>query len=140
MFRTVTVMTKHWVARIALLFLAVPAFAQTGTDMVEVEPIKCWWRTSTSAVKMAESFDLTLTCQVVETETNRVVADFSKLDPTVVQLPPFEVTGGSQASDLKTPSRRFFQYEYTVRYIGEDRKSTRLNSSHTDISRMPSSA
>ena len=27
-----------------------------------------------------------------------------------------------------------------VRLRGEDRKSTRLNSSHTDISRMPSSA
>mgnify|MGYP003341086555 CR=1 FL=1 len=28
----------------------------------------------------------------------------------------------------------------TVRAVTEDRKSTRLNSSHTDISRMPSSA
>ena len=28
----------------------------------------------------------------------------------------------------------------TAELIGEDRKSTRLNSSHTDISRMPSSA
>ena len=120
MFRTVTVMTKHWVARIALLFLAAPAFAQTGTDMVEVEPIKCWWRTSTSAVKMAEAFDLALTCQVIETETNRVVADFSKLDPTVVQLPPFEVLGGTHAGDLTLPGKRFFQYDYRLRLIAED--------------------
>ena len=28
----------------------------------------------------------------------------------------------------------------TLGIVGEDRKSTRLNSSHTDISRMPSSA
>ena len=27
-----------------------------------------------------------------------------------------------------------------LKSVGEDRKSTRLNSSHTDISRMPSSA
>ncbi len=48
--------------------------------MVEVEPITCWWRTSTSAVRSGESFDLRLTCAVVETEANKVVPDFSKLD------------------------------------------------------------
>ena len=32
------------------------------------------------------------------------------------------------------------QTENAITYNGSDRKSTRLNSSHTDISRMPSSA
>ena len=99
---------------------AVPAVAQTGTDMVEVEPITCWWRTSTSAVRSGESFDLRLTCAVVETEANKVVADLSKLDPTVVQLPPFEVLGGTHAGDLVTPGKRFFQYDYRMRLIAED--------------------
>lgn len=88
--------------------------------MVEVEPIVCWWRTSTSAVRTGESFGLTLTCAVVETEANKVVADFSKLDPTVVQLPPFEVQGGTHAGDLVTPGKRFFQYDYRLRLIAED--------------------
>ena len=88
--------------------------------MVEVEPITCWWRTSTSAVRTGESFGLTLTCAVVETEANKVVADFSKLDPTVVQLPPFEVLGGTHAGDLVTPGKRFFQYDYRLRLIAED--------------------
>jgi hypothetical protein len=88
--------------------------------MVEVEPITCWWRTSTSAVRIGESFDLRLTCAVVETEANKVVADFSKLDPTVVQLPPFEVLGGTHAADLVTPGKRFFQYDYRMRLIAED--------------------
>jgi hypothetical protein len=103
-----------------LLVSAVPAVAQTGTDMVEVEPITCWWRTSTSAVRTGESFGLTLTCAVVETEANKVVADFSKLDPTVVQLPPFEVINGTHAGDLVTPGKRFFQYDYRLRLIAED--------------------
>src|SRR6186997_277500 len=104
-----------------LLISAVPVAAQTGTDMVEVEPITCWWRTSTSAVRTGESFGLTLTCAVVETEANKVVADFSKLDPTVVQLPPFEVLGGgARAGDLVTPGKRFFQYDYRLRLIAED--------------------
>ena len=93
---------------------------QVPVDMVEVEPITCWWRTSTSAVRTGESFGITLTCAVVETEANKVVADFSKLDPTVVQLPPFEVLGGTHAGDLVTPGKRFFQYDYRLRLIAED--------------------
>lgn len=112
---------KKFIIIAGVLFAGIaPAFAQTGTDMVEVEPITCWWRTSTSAVRTGESFDLRLTCAVVETETNKVVADFSKLDPTVVQLPPFEVLGGTHAGDLVTPGKRFFQYDYRMRLIAED--------------------
>ena len=93
---------------------------QAPVDMVEVEPITCWWRTSTSAVRSGEPFGLTLTCAVVETEANRVVADFSKLDSTVVQLPPFEVIGGTHPGDLVMPGKRFFQYDYRLRLIAED--------------------
>ncbi len=94
--------------------------APQPVDMVEVEPITCWWRASVTAVRTAEPFDLRLTCSVVETDANRVVADFSKLDPTVVQLPPFEVLGGTHAADLTTPGKRFFQYDYRLRLLSED--------------------
>lgn len=114
-------MNKH-ILRAALLLVvsASSAFGQTGTDLVEVEPITCWWRTSTTAVRTGESFDVRLTCAVVETEAARVVPDLSKLDPTVVQLPPFEVTGGTHAGDLVTAGKRFFQYDYRMRLITED--------------------
>jgi hypothetical protein len=91
----------------------------SGVVDVEVEPITCWWRSSTSAVRSGEPFTLMLTCQVVETETTKVVPDLSKLDPTVVQLQPFEVTGGSRAPDMRVPGKRFFQYEYQLRLINE---------------------
>jgi hypothetical protein len=88
---------------------------------VEVEPITCWWRTSVTAVRTAEPFDLRLTCAVVETDATKVVADFSKLDETVVQLPPFEVLGGgTHAADLTVPGKRFFQYDYRLRLLSED--------------------
>ena len=103
-----------------LLSIGVPAIAQTGTDMVEVEPITCWWRSSVTAVRTAEPFDLRLTCAVLETDANKVVADLSKLDPTVVQLPPFEVLGGTHAADLTAPGKRFFQYDYRLRLLSED--------------------
>jgi hypothetical protein len=93
---------------------------QAPVDMVEVEPITCWWRPSVTAVRTAEPFDLRLTCAVVETDANKVVADLSKLDPTVVQLPPFEVLGGTHAADLTVPGQRFFQYDYRLRLLSED--------------------
>jgi len=113
-------MTKTFITAVGFSLLSSLAFAQTGTDMVEVEPITCWWRTSTSAVRTGESFGMTLTCAVVETEANKVVPDFSKLDPTVVQLPPFEVLGGTHPGDLVRPGKRFFQYDYRLRLIAED--------------------
>jgi hypothetical protein len=89
------------------------------TEDVEVEPITCWWRTTTSAVRTGEPFGLTLTCSVVETESTKIVPDQSRLDAAVVQLPPFEVLGGSHPGDLKTPGKRFFQYDYRLRVISE---------------------
>jgi hypothetical protein len=105
-----------------LVFAQVPSPKPEAppVDMVEVEPITCWWRTSVTAVRTAEPFDVRLTCSVVETEANKVVADFSKLDPTVVQLPPFEVLGGTHAGDLTVPGKRFFQYDYRLRLMSED--------------------
>ena len=93
---------------------------QAPVDMVEVEPIRCWWRTSSSAVRTGEPFTLTMTCAVVETEANKVVPDHSKLDQQVVQLPPFEVIGGTHPGDIVVPGKRFFQYAYRVRLIAED--------------------
>jgi hypothetical protein len=111
-------------AAVLLMMMLSPlaAFAQApppGTTNVEVEPITCWWRSSTSAVRSGEPFNLMLTCQVVETETTKVVPDQSKLDSSVVQLQPFEVIGGSHAPDMRVPGKRFFQYEYRLRLINE---------------------
>ena len=105
---------------------AAPVFARQASPQrppdtvdVEVEPITCWWRTTTSAVRTGEPFGLTLTCSVVETESTRIVPDQSRLDASVVQLPPFEVLGGSHPGDLRTPGKRFFQYDYRLRVISE---------------------
>jgi len=99
--------------------------AQEGTpivtgDTVGLDPIACWWRTSAAAVRVGEHFALVLTCAVVETQTTRVVADLAQLDPSVLQLSPFQVVDGSPSADLRSATRRFFQYEYTLRVIGED--------------------
>jgi hypothetical protein len=96
--------------------VAPPAAAQN----VETDPIQCWWRTSAGAVRVGEPFSLVLTCAVVENDSAKVIVDQSKLEPSVIQLTPFEVTGGSHGADLRTGERRFFQYEYRLRLIAEN--------------------
>ena len=71
-------------------------------------------------MRVGEPFSLVLTCAVVENDSAKVVVDQSKLEPSVLQLAPFEVTGGSHGADLRTDDRRFFQYEYRLRLIAEN--------------------
>jgi hypothetical protein len=49
-----------------------------------------------------------------------VVPDQSRLEPAALQLPPFEVIGGSRGPDLHSDNRRFFQYQYNLRLINEE--------------------
>jgi hypothetical protein len=107
----------------ALVLAVVPAAGAQSTppvQNVEVDPIRCFWRTSTDAVRVGEPLTLTLTCSVLDTAATTVVPDQSRLDPGVLQLPPFEVRSGTQAPDLHTASRRYFQYAYELRYVGEE--------------------
>ena len=49
---------------------------------------------------------------------------------------PFNASGGGYVSYYGTHMHARFE----ATHLGKDRKSTRLNSSHSEISRMPSSA
>ena len=82
---------------IALLGVAATASAQN----VEVDPLQCWWRTSAGAVRMGETFSLVLTCSVLDSDAVRVVPDQGPLEPMAIQLPPFEVVGGTHHADLR---------------------------------------
>ena len=94
---------------------ATAAPAQT----VQTDPLQCWWRTSTGAVRIGEPFTVVLTCAVLETDEVTVVPDQTRLEPSVVQFAPFEVLGGSHGADLRSDQRRFFQYEYRLRLIAD---------------------
>ncbi len=96
------------------------ACSAIAAQNVETDPMQCWWRTSAGAIRVGEPFSLVLTCAVVENDAAKVVVDQSKLEPSVIQLAPFEVTGGSHGADLRTDERRFFQYEYRLRLIAEN--------------------
>jgi len=63
-----------------------PADAMTN---VEVDPIRCWWRTSSGAIRIGEHFELWLTCATLENEAVQVVPDQSHLGVDVAAMAPF---------------------------------------------------
>ena len=97
-----------------------PSAAQPGPDMVAMEAMQCWRRIASHAVHVGERFDMLLTCAVVETGTARVVPDLVWLEPETLGVSPFEVLDGERYDDVVRGPRRFFQYRYALRIIGED--------------------
>jgi hypothetical protein len=101
------------------LMLAAAGVSNAAAQTVQTDPLQCWWRTSTGAVRVGEPFTVVLTCAVLETEETKVVPDQTRLEPSVVQFAPFEVLGGTHGADLRSDQRRFFQYEYRLRLIAD---------------------
>lgn len=97
-----------------------PSAAQPGPDMVAIEAMQCWRRIASHAVHVGERFDMVLTCAVVDTETARVIPDLAWLEPETLGVSPFEVLDGERYDDVVRGPRRFFQYRYALRIIGED--------------------
>ena len=87
---------------------------------VAVAPIECWWKTDRSAVRVGEQFQLTLTCAVLDTEKVKVVVDESSLAPSALHLVPFEIVERPALPRHHERPRRFFQYQYTMRVLGEE--------------------
>jgi hypothetical protein len=99
-----------------------PARPTTPANPAEViaPPIECWWKTDRSAVRVGEQFTLTLTCAVLDTERVKVVVDESGLAPSALHLVPFDIVGGERFRDILNAPRRFFQYQYVMRVLGEE--------------------
>jgi len=98
---------------------AISASAQNAETM-EVDALQCWRRIGANAVHVGERFTMTLTCAVVETNEARAVPDLAWLAPETLTVSPFEVLEGQRYQDIVRGSRRFFQYRYELRIIGED--------------------
>jgi hypothetical protein len=69
---------------------------------------------------VGETFDLMLTCAVLDTDRVKVVVDESALAPSALHLVPFDIVGGERFRDIVNTPRRFFQYRYSMRVLGEE--------------------
>lgn len=94
--------------------------AVAGSDRGSIEAIRCWRRVGRNAVYVGERFDLLVTCSVAETPLARAVPDLAGLEPESLSVSPFEVLEGERYDDLVRGPRRFFQYRYRLRIIGEE--------------------
>jgi len=97
-----------------------PPTRPAAAGEASVPPIECWWKTDRSAVRVGEKFLLTLTCAVLDTERVKVVVDESALAPSALHLVPFDIVGGERFRDIMNAPRRFFQYQYSMRVLGEE--------------------
>jgi hypothetical protein len=86
---------------------------------VESDPIKCWWKTDTTAVQVGERFTVVLTCGVIETGPIKVVPAANQLEAGAIQVTPFEVVSGSRRDDIVVPPWRYMQFEYVVRLMND---------------------
>ncbi|HEY6362531.1 MAG TPA: hypothetical protein VIX63_15565 [Vicinamibacterales bacterium] len=123
--------TKSWRLGMAIMlavggtWVSAPVTAQSPARGAEAgdagaNPINCWWKTDKSAVRIGEPFGLTLTCRVMETDRVAVVPNVSDIEPTSIQLTPFDVVGGTRQEDIVTPPWRYLEYVYSVRLLGEE--------------------
>ena len=85
------------------------------------------------------AIDFVLTSPLVRArETAQILATRLKSKPAIAEVEALSPGGRPQAINdaIKAHARRYRR----LAIVGQDRKSTRLNSSHEWISRMPSSA
>jgi hypothetical protein len=95
------------------------AAAQGRPGEAATDPIKCWWKTDRTAVRVGERFKLVLTCASIETAATTVVPAVNQLEPGAIILTPFEAVSGIRREDVVVPPWRFLQYEYTMRLLSE---------------------
>jgi hypothetical protein len=104
-------------------FLAAVAHAESagtrGASVIETDPIRCWLKTTKTAVHVGEQFNLALTCAAIETARVTVVPEVGQIEPATIQLTPFEVLKGTRHPDIRSRLWRYFQYEYTLRLIND---------------------
>jgi len=97
----------------------VPAPRAAKPGEVEADPIRCWWKTDRTAVRVGERFGLVLTCSVIETGPITVVPVLNQLEPGALSLTPFEVVSGSRRDDVVATPWRYVQFEYAVRLLSD---------------------
>ena len=86
---------------------------------VASDPIRCWWKTDRTAIRVGERFQLVLTCAVIEATGVTVVPAVNQLEAGAISLTPFEAVSGIRREDVVVPPWRYLQYEYTMRLLSE---------------------
>src|SRR5688500_18683069 len=122
-------MTKNWqtgVIAVAMACTAAAALAQSPASTpapregeVASDPIRGWWKTDRTAVRVGERFQLVLTCGVIEVGSTTVVPALNQLEPGALALTPFEVVSGVRREDIVAPPWRYVQFEYSARLLAD---------------------
>src|SRR5262245_36733290 len=96
-----------------------PTRPQPKEGEVQSDPIKCWWKADSTAIRMGERFGLVLTCAVIEAGPITVVPVLNQLEPGALSITPFEVVSGARGEDMVAPPWRYVQFDYSVRLLSD---------------------
>jgi hypothetical protein len=69
---------------------------------------------------VGETFDLMLTCAVLDTDRVKGRCRRVGARTLALHLVPFDIVGGERFRDIVNAPRRFFQYRYSMRVLGEE--------------------
>ena len=94
-----------------------PAAQKEGE--VQSDPIRCWWKADSTAIRVGERFGLVLTCAVIEAGPITVVPVLNQLEPGALSITPFEVVSGARGDDVVAPPWRYVQFDYAVRLLSD---------------------
>lgn len=86
---------------------------------VQTDPIRCWWKTDRTAVRVGERFALVLTCGVIEAGRITVVPNIAELEGGALQITPFEVVSATRRDDITDGPWRYLQFEYDIRLLND---------------------
>jgi len=112
---------KRGVVLAVIILSALPSLTVgQNLEQVEHDALQCWRRVEKNTVHVGERFGMTITCAVVETAEAKTVPDFGWFEPETLAVSPFEILTGDRYRDVLRGARRFFQYHYILRIIGED--------------------
>lgn len=106
----------YWLALFVLFDLGI----FSADQKTEADPIRCWWQSSVTSVRVGERFDVVLTCQIIQSDKLKVVLDTNKLGPEAVSFAPYRVLNKTDREDFLRGGYRFFQHHYILKIIGED--------------------
>lgn len=117
--RTAISLTSMAIALGTVATAGAQPLVDTAVDRSSIDALQCWRHLSASSVRIGQPFTMTVTCGVVETDTARTVPNERSLEPESIDVAPFEMIDGVRYADLRAGSRRFLQFNYTLRLIGE---------------------
>jgi hypothetical protein len=84
----------------------------------EDAPLRFFWATDKTSIRIGEIFYLKITGRTYDTKTKRAFLDRRVFEPSAVNLSPYEIVSSETYPDVRRGDFLYFQYVYAMRLVG----------------------